>query len=175
MASTPASASAQIDTLQDGRGDFDFIFGTWAVENERLAKRLQGCTEWLTFPAAQEAEPILGGLGNMDCFTTTLPDGRALEGRTIRVFDPGTRLWSIYWVDNINCRMFPPVIGRFEGPRGEFFGEDTCDGRPVRVRFAWTVLSPTEARWDQAFSPDGGRTWETNWVMRFRRWGQEPA
>ncbi len=156
-------------TARDGRHDFDFLFGAWSVKNERLAKRLQGCQEWHSFPATQEAGSILGGLGNMDCFRTTLPDGRELEGRTIRVFHPGDRAWSIYWVDNLNCRMFPPVVGRFEGPEGTFYGDDTCEGQPVRVRFRWRVLSEREATWDQAFSPDGGESWETNWIMRLER------
>jgi hypothetical protein len=171
MTSTLASPRSATDTLQDGRRDFDFLFGTWTVRNERLAKRLQGCTEWLRFPADQEAWPILGGLGNMDCIRTVLPDGRALEGRTIRVFDPTTRLWSIHWIDSLNCRMFPAVVGAFDGPFGEFFGDDACEGRPVRVRFRWTALSPTEATWEQAFSVDGGEAWETNWIMRFTRVG----
>lgn len=175
MPSTLLPSRTSEGVHEDGRQDFDFLFGQWTVQNQRLAQRLQGCTEWLTFPASQEAQPILGGLGNMDCFITTLPDGRALEGRTIRIFDPATELWSIYWMDNISCGMFPPVIGRFDGPRGEFFGEDLCEGVPVRVRFGWTVVSPTEARWEQAFSSDEGRTWETNWIMIFQRNTQASA
>jgi hypothetical protein len=153
----------------DGRHDFDFLFGIWSIQNRRLSRRLQGSTDWQTFEARQEAWPVLGGMGNMDHFQATFPDGRPLEGMTLRFFDPSARTWSLYWVDDRSGQLQPPVVGRFRGDRGEFFGEDTFDGRPIRVRFTWQVVSPTEAHWEQAFSVDAGQTWETNWTMRMTR------
>jgi hypothetical protein len=89
-------------------------------------------------------------------------------GLAIRSFHLGNRQWSIRWVDSRTGAMDPPVVGGFDGDRGEFYGEDMDDGRPVKVRFRWTKLGPDRARWEQAFSPDG-QAWEINWVMEFTR------
>src|SRR5437762_13767291 len=99
----------------DGRHDFDFLFGIWRVDSRRLARRLDGCTEWQSLPAKNETRPVLGGLGNIDKFTAIFPNGKPIEGMTLRFFDPQTKLWSIYWVDNWTYQLQPPVIGRFEG------------------------------------------------------------
>ncbi|HKA87348.1 MAG TPA: hypothetical protein VKE22_06755 [Haliangiales bacterium] len=149
----------------DGRRDFDFILGKWKIHNSRLKLRLQNCTEWQEFEARHEGRPTLGGLGNVDSFSVaTFPlDGRPLEGMSIRTFDPRTRLWSIWWLDDRSFHVQPPVAGRFEGARGEFFGDEIIDGRPTRVRFIWSDVDTPSPRWEQAFSIDGGKTWETNW------------
>jgi hypothetical protein len=118
---------------------------------------------------------VLGGLGNVDHFHTTFPDGEPFEGMSIRLFDPATRRWSIYWADNRVCRLLPPVVGAFHDERGEFTGDDVCDGTPVRVVFHWSDITPTSARWEQAFSADGGQAWETNWVMEMTRDQDRPA
>ena len=154
---------------QDGRHDFDFLFGHWRIHNERLVKRLQGCTEWQTFDAEQEVRPVLGGIANIDRFSATFPDGHPIEGMTLRIFNPRTRLWSLYWVDDRGCELQPPVVGRFTAGRGEFVGDDELGGQPIRVIFLWTDITPTSARWEQAFSTDDGRTWETNWRMQMTR------
>ena len=93
----------------------------------------------------------------------------AAQGATLRLFDPETRLWSLNWAASRTGKLFPPVTGRFEGGRGEFHGDDTHDGKDVRVRFVWADVSPAGARWEQAFSVDDGRTWVTNWTMVFSR------
>ena len=153
----------------DGRHDFDFLPGRWTIHNRRLVRRLQACTDWQEFEATQEARPILGGLGNIDSFSCTFPDGKPLEGMTLRLFDPKTKQWSIYWADSRGCQLQPPVVGRFTAGRGEFFGDDVLEGKPIRVVFHWTVVDSQTARWDQAFSADGGKTWETNWYMEMKR------
>jgi hypothetical protein len=155
----------------DGRHDFDFLHGRWRIYNRRLARRLQDCTDWQEFEATNECYPVLGGLGNVDHFHATFPDGKPLEGMSIRLFDPQTRLWSISWADDRVCRLLPPVVGRLGGDRGEFIGDDVCDGTPVRVVFRWSDITPTSARWEQAFSADGGQTWEPNWEMVMTRAG----
>lgn len=153
----------------DGRHDFDFLFGRWRIHNRRLVSRLDGCTEWREFQAMSEARPILGGMGNVDTFSTShFPDGKPLEGFTLRIFDPAAATWSIWWSDDRSGQLQPPVVGRFRGDHGEFAGEDLFAGRPIRVRFDWT-RGAVSARWEQAFSPDGGETWETNWVMDLTR------
>ncbi len=149
----------------DGRRDFDFHMRPARIHNRRLARRLEGCTEWQEFDAKAEAQPVIGGLGNIDFFHCPDFPGGALEGMSIRAFDPRTRLWSIFWLDDRSCAVQPPVIGRFEAGRGEFLGDDTFAGAPIRVRYIWSDLTGQSARWEQAFSTDGGATWETNWHM----------
>lgn len=149
--------------------DFDFLHGHWLVHNRRLRERLVGCTEWETFDALQACRPILGGFGNEDELVTDAFGDRRFIGMTIRLFDPQAREWSIYWVDNRSVQLQPPVRGHFDGGVGTFHGRDAHLGTPVLARFIWTVVSADRARWEQAFSTDDGRSWETNWTMDFER------
>jgi hypothetical protein len=163
-------AMEEAEIVDDGRHDFDFVFGQRRVHNRMLARRLDGCTDWFEFTALGQGWPVLGGLGNVDTFSGVLPDGRPVEGMAMRQFDPQSRLWTIWWVSSTQPgRMDPPVVGGFAAGHGRFFGEDEFDGRPIRVRFDWTGITATTARWEQAFSADGGATWESNWVMTFTR------
>ena len=150
--------------------DFDFWIGRWNVRNTRLKKRLAGSTEWETFDARATARFLPGNLGNTDEFVAeTWRSG--FVGITFRLFNPATKLWSIYWVDNVRCVLDPPVIGAFRDGVGTFEGEDQHEGKPVRLRFTWTHPTPSTARWEQAFSADQGATWETNWIMVMTRDG----
>ena len=152
---------------------FDFFFGRWNVHNRFLNGRLCGSADWTEFAATLEAGPILGGAGNMDSFHANL-GGKAIEGSTVRLFNPTTGLWTIYWADNVRPGAFyPPMIGKWNGDTAEFFGGDQVDGRAVRSRFRWSRADPDRPTWEQAFSAafsdDDGATWETNWVMTFTR------
>lgn len=149
--------------------DFDFLIGRWAVRHRRLKTRLQGCTDWEEFPGSCHMWPLLGGLGNVDDNVLELPAGR-YRAMSLRTFDPATRQWSIWWVDGRHPhRLEPPVVGGFAGGVGEFQCDDELRGQPIRVRFRWSDITATHARWQQAFSADGGLTWETNWVMAMTR------
>lgn len=155
--------------------DFDFLMGPWHIRNTRLVHRLAGCTDWETFDATGTARPLPGGIGNCDDFIpATWKPGYV--GMSLRVFSPASRRWSIYWLDNATGGLDPatgllqpPVVGGFSAGRGVFEGDDMLDGRPVRVRFEWSDMHTGGPRWEQAFSGDGGLTWETNWVMEFAR------
>lgn len=159
---------AQAETIQDGRHDFDFLFGPRRIHNRKLVDTLDlESSDWVEFEAFGEARPILGGLGNVDDFSVPAlpPSGRPFEGFTLRLFDPETALWKIWWVSTrFPGQLDNPVEGRFSGGRGEFLCDDVIGGRPVKVRYLWTVPSETTNRWEQAFSEDGGATWRTNWV-----------
>jgi len=146
--------------------DFDFLHGTWRVEHRKLRERLAGCDDWLTLYGNAYVKPVLGGLGNVDRLVF---DDDTFEGITLRLFDLETQTWTIHWADSRRGRLDPPLIGGFDGDVGLFHGDDTFAGRAIRVRFIWRALGPTEASWEQAFSQDDGKTWETNWFMRFAR------
>ena len=148
--------------------DFDFLIGDWSVLHRRLKRRLSDDREWIELTGPASARKILGGLGNVDEIEIPLPSGPYL-GATVRLFNPVTQLWSIHWIDGRYMTMDPPMSGKFEDGRGLFYGDDTFEGRPIRIRFIWSPVSATECRWEQAFSPDDGRSWETNWTMRFTR------
>ena len=159
-------------TATDGRHDFDFFFGRWRIHSRKLADVLdRNCTEWVEFEAVGEMRPILDGLGNFDTFVPVgLPEDKHFEGATLRMFDPATGLWRIWWASSRTPdRLDVPVEGRFTGGHGQFFCDDVIGGEPVRVRYDWFDVAAGSARWEQAFSYDGGETWATNWVMTFTR------
>ncbi|PZS18334.1 MAG: hypothetical protein DLM57_06545 [Pseudonocardiales bacterium] len=154
----------------DGRHDFDFIFGDWVIRNRKLHDVSDpDCTEWIAFDTTSHAEPILGGLANIERIVCgSHSPGGAWEGFTLRQFDPGQRRWRIWWASTKNPgRLDPPLSGRFHDGIGEFTGADTLAGRPIKVRFHWTIAASGKPRWTQAFSYDDGRTWQANWSMDF--------
>jgi hypothetical protein len=153
----------------DAPTDFDFEFGDWNVRHRRLKERLAGCGEWVEFAGESSTRPVLGGFGNVEDNLLHLPDGpyRAIA---VRSFDRRSATWSIWWLDGrFPDRIDVPVVGRFVDGLGTFLAEDTLDGRPIRIRFLWRTADPLRPRWEQAFSADGGATWETNWIMEFSR------
>lgn len=149
--------------------DFDFFIGHWQVHHRRLKERLLGCDDWEAFEGRSHMWPLLGGHGNVDDNVLELPGG-TYRAVSLRTFDAATGQWSIWWVDGRHPqRLDPPVVGRFADGVGEFQCDDELRGQPIRVRFRWTRTDTPAPRWEQAFSADGGQTWETNWVMDFTR------
>ena len=147
--------------------DFDFLIGDWRVAHRRLKDRLAGSTMWEEFGGTCAVRKILGGHGNVDDNLIELPGG-AYRAATLRAFDAATRRWTIWWLDARKPNALdPPLVGGFEDGVGIFYGEDQWQSRPIRVRFLWTRTAAGTPRWEQAFSPDGGKSWEINWVMEF--------
>ncbi|WP_338702180.1 hypothetical protein V2W30_32875 [Streptomyces sp. Q6] len=148
--------------------DFDFFFGDWDVAHRRRLDFLDPDSGWEEFGATSRCWSLFGGAANIDELLVPEQGWKAL---TLRLFDPQARQWSLNWATERSGRVFPPVVGRFEGDgrRGAFFGDDTHDGKDVRVRFVWSGISATSAHWEQAFSLDAGRTWLSNWTMAFTR------
>ena len=151
-------------TPTSSMNDFDFFVGKWNLRNKKLASRLNNCTEWTEFQSTQEMYKILNGLGNIDNFLATF-DGEPFEGMSLRLFDPLTKLWSIYWADSNTGKMDPPVQGSFESKIGHFITKYIFEGRPILVAFRWDARDENNPIWSQAFSDDNGETWEWNWYM----------
>jgi hypothetical protein len=154
--------------LTDGRADFDFFIGSWDSQHQKLKERLKSCHEWEEFTGVTVAQKLLGGLGNMDEITMETAVG-PVRGVTLRLFDPKSQLWSIYWADSKSATLLTPMVGRFQQGVGEFYDRETFDGQSIFSRFIWTSSDADHCRWEQAFSADGGRTWETNWTTDFTR------
>lgn len=151
-----------------GRHDFAFQTGEWRVRHRKLKGRLVGSTEWIEFDGTCRAWELLGGEGNVDDHFLDDPNG-AYHAATFRRTDPKTGLWSIWWFDPRFPTLEPPVVGSFKDGVGTFYADDRLNGRPIKVRFIWSGIDARSARWEQAFSADGGKTWETNWTMAFER------
>jgi len=146
--------------------DFNFLNGKWKMYHRRLNKRLENCRDWTEFESVDSNYNILSGKANMDIYSTTeMPgmEGKLFEGATLRLFDPKTKLWSLYWVASNRGVLDPPVVGSFENNIGHFFAKDSFNGRPIIVVFRWDVRDKNKPVWSQAFSVDNGNTWEWNW------------
>jgi hypothetical protein len=148
--------------------DYDFFFGKWKIRNRKLKSRLNNCDEWFEFDAEQECRPLLLGSANIDNFLAEV-DGKPFEGMTLRLFDPVTRLWSIYWADSNIVRMDVPQVGSYDRNIGKFFARDVYNGKDIIVQFLWDKTDPDAPVWSQAFSGDEGCTWEWNWYMYMTR------
>jgi hypothetical protein len=149
--------------------DFDFIIGDWRVSHKRLNSRLRGCLDWTAFTGHTETRKILGGFGNVEDNLLLFPDG-AVRAVAIRSYNEALSSWAIWWLDGRSPHTLDvPVIGRFKGETGTFYADDSLEGRAIKIRFLWLKNIGANPRWEQAFSDDGGRTWETNWTMDFER------
>jgi hypothetical protein len=157
-----------MNTENDGRNDFDFLIGTWKVYHRMLTQRLKGSTDWVEFEGDTVARKIMNGLGNLDENIIHMKTG-TVHAITLRLFDPHSKEWSIHWSTDRMGTLDIPMIGKFKDGRGEFFAQETHEGRHVYSRFIWSTFTTDSCQWEQALSADGGRTWETNWIMEFKR------
>jgi len=152
----------------DGRSDFDFLIGSWKVYHRTLRQRLKGSTEWVEFDGDMANRKILNGIGNMDENIIYSPTG-PVHAIALRLFNPNSGEWSIYWSTNSTGILDVPVIGGFKDGQGKFFTQEIFEGQHIYNRFIWSKITPNSCRWEQAFSHDGGKIWETNWIMEFER------
>jgi hypothetical protein len=155
--------------------DWDWLIGNWDVWHRRLKDRLVGSTEWEEFSGKSALWLALGGLGTIDDNIIDIPSG-SYRGLTVRAFDAASGKWSIWWLDGRNpTSIDAPVRGGFEGDRGVFQGPDTFKGKPILMRFRWLDIHSRRPHWEQAFSADGGATWEVNWENFFTRTATSPT
>lgn len=150
--------------------DFDSRAGPWQVHHRKLKERLLDSHDWVEFGGKQNQWHMMGGFANVDENFFYVP-GAPYNGVTLRSYDPTSGKWAIWWLDGRmpSGPIGPPLVGTFENGVGTLYNDDTLRGKPVKVRFIWSNITPTTAHWEQAFSPDGGKTWETNWFTDFRR------
>ena len=153
---------------QDGRADFDFEIGRWSVQSRRLKEVLQQSAAWEDFEGTSVARKVLGGLGMIDEITNQRAAGPT-QGMTVRLFDPQSQQWSVYFADSVHGILTTPLIGRFSQGRGTFYAYEPIDGQHIFTRYIWSDMTTTSYRWEQAFSADGGHTWETNWIQDHAR------
>lgn len=149
--------------------DFDFLQGHHSVYHRKLKERLSGCTEWIDIEGLKMTEKILGGIGNVEKHYFNQPEGKPFEVVALRLFNPSTRLWSVYWADSHSGTLDPPLQGSFDGNLGVFFGIDYHLGEEVLVQFQYDRTNRKEPIWGQAFSNDQGVTSEWNWFMFYKK------
>ena len=159
-------------SANSSKNDFDFYEGKWKLHNKKLKTRLNNCTEWIEFESTQEMYRVLHGLGNIDNFLASF-DGVPFEGMSVRLFNPKTKLWSIYWADSNEGVLQPPVVGSFDNDIAHFFAKDVFNGKDILVVFRWNIKDKLNPVWSQAFSEDKGNTWEWNWYMFFSKFESE--
>jgi len=157
---TPSASSSE--------HDFDFLTGSWFIHNRKLNERLNNCQDWTEFEARGTLRQILQGFGNIDDFVTEF-EGKPFEGMSLRIFNPLTKLWAIYWSDTSRYTLDKPVFGSFDGNIGKFYCTDIFKDKEILVMFQWDKQNLTKPVWSQAFSTDKGKSWEWNWFMTFTR------
>jgi hypothetical protein len=163
-----------VASATSSKNDFDFLLGKWRLKHRKLKSRLTNSNEWEEFETVVEDFSILEGMGNMDIGHAVI-DGKPWEGRTIRIFDPKTRLWRLHWISSSVGVMDPPVVGSFENGIGHFFTKDIYNGKKIIMLFRWDARDKEHAVWSQAFSPDNGKTWEWNWLNYKERYVENPV
>jgi hypothetical protein len=153
-------------THRDGQHDFDFEIGSWKIHLKRLDRRLVGSTNWVEFDGTSATRKAWDGRSQLEEFETDSPAGGHIEGLTLRLYDPQTHQWSLYWATSKSGAMGVPTIGEFKNGRGEFFDKEPSgpNGRSILCRFVWTNTNTDTPHFEQSFSEDGGKTWEVNWI-----------
>jgi hypothetical protein len=156
---------------RDGSHDFDFLIGDWKAHVKRLPDRLNNSNVWVEYDGISNHKKILTSNSNFEEFEVTSTDKKLhIKAQTLRLYNPTSHQWSIYLVDVDNGTLsLPPVVGQFTGNRGEFYDQEEYKGRAIFVRYMWLNISPQSARMEQSFSPDGGKTWEVNWICELSR------
>lgn len=162
--SDPSKTSLQhAATERDGQHDFDPLIGSWKYHLKRRLDPLTGSTTWVELDGTGVCFKVWGGRANLDTIEVDGPTGH-IEGLTLRLYNPQSHQWRLYWANSKNGTMDPPQIGEFKNGRGEFFAQDTINGKSILIRFVWTGMTTNSPHFEQSFSDDGGKTWEVNWI-----------
>jgi hypothetical protein len=158
---TPKPSEAQ--GQRDGQHDFDFEFGTWKTHLRRLVHPLSGSNTWVEYEGTSIVRKVLDGRANLVELKVDGPAGH-IEGVSLRLYNPQSHQWSLNFANVNDGTLTPPAIGEFKNGRGEFYNQDTFNGRSILVRFVISDITSNSCRFEQSFSADGGKTWEVNWI-----------
>jgi hypothetical protein len=153
----------QTPTQRDGQHDFDFEIGTWKTHISRLLRPLAGSTTWIEFEGTSVVRKVWNGRANLVELEVDGPTGH-IEGLSLRLYNPQAHQWSLNFANSNSGTLSQPTIGEFKNGRGEFFDQESFNGRTILVRNVWSDITPDSCRFEQAFSDDGGKTWEVNWI-----------
>ncbi len=149
---------------RDGQHDFDFELGSWKIHLKRRLHPLTGSTSWVEFDGTSVTRKVWDGRAQIEEFETDSPVAGHIEGLTLRTYNPQTHQWSLYWANSKDGTVVPPQIGQFKDGIGEFYAQDTLNGKSIYVRFIWSKTDTSSPHFEQSFSDDGGKTWEVNWI-----------
>jgi hypothetical protein len=158
----------------DGQHDFDPLLGSWSYRLRRRTHPLTGSTSWVDLTGTGSCYRLWDGRAQLDTFLANGPSGR-IEGLTLRLYNPKTRQWRLYWANSKDGVVVPPQIGQFADGHGEFYAQDTLNDKSILVKFDWTALTSESPHFEQSFSQDGGKTWEVNWVTDQTRIAQHTS
>jgi len=158
-----ATTSRRASANPDPAHDFDFELGTWNIHLKRRLHPLSGSNTWVEFDGTSVTRKVWEGRSQIEQFETDSPSGH-IEGLTLRLYHPDTHQWSLYWANSKDGILVVPQIGQFKNGQGEFYAQDTLDGRSILVRFIWSNTRTNVPHFEQSFSADGGKTWEVNWI-----------
>ncbi len=162
--SDTANANRQQTTNQrDGQHDFDFEIGTWRTHLRRRLRPLTGSNTWVEYDGTTVVRKVWNGRANLVELEVDGPAGH-IEGLSLRLYNPESRQWSLNYSNSVSGTLSEPVVGEFRNGRGEFFGQDSLNGRAIFVRFVISDITTNSCRFEQSFSDDGGKTWEPNWI-----------
>jgi hypothetical protein len=166
----PGSVPAQQPTSapgarvpRDGQHDFDFEIGTWKTHVSRLQHPLSGANTWVEYDGTTVVRKIWNGKANLVELQVTGPAGH-IEGLSLRLYNPESHQWSLNFSNSAGGTLGPPTIGEFSNGRGEFYDQETFHDRAILVRFLIKDITSDSCHFEQAFSADGGKTWEVNWI-----------
>ena len=159
---------AQKEQQRDGQHDWDMFFGTWKMHLKRRLRPLTGSNEWQEFESHDATRKIWDGRANLDELEADGTSGH-IEGLTVRLYNPRSHQWSIYWANASAPTLDIPTIGGFKNGRGEFYDQEMFHDRAIFVRYVWTNVSDKSGDFEQSFSDDGGKTWEPNWITTMER------
>ncbi len=153
---------------QDGQHDFDFEFGAWKIHLSRLLRPLSGSTTWVEYEGTSVVRKVWNGRANLGELEVDGSSGH-IEGLSLRLYNPESRQWHISWANSADGLLGQAMIGGFKNGRGEFYDQEPFNGRAIFVRFIFSDITANSFRLEQAFSDDGGKTWEANWIAKFTR------
>ena len=161
-----AKGAAPAAPPHDGQHDFDFLLGSWKIHLKRMVQPLSGSHEWVEFDGTVVCKKIWDGKGEIEEFSVDAPEKKIhILGLALRLYNPASHQWSIYWANAAKGAIGgPPVVGEFKDGHGEFYDQEEINGRVIFTRYAWSRINTPTPHFEQAYSDDGGQTWEVNWI-----------